>query len=443
MREEYKMANALEGFEPTPYDPELPARRFLRAYNKPNDARQDAAFDQSRAEGGKDLVCWISGVGVMEFVAAYDDVLCVFPEAHAAILAAKHGAEPFVKYTKTLGYSDDICSFCRINIAYSHVLKDDAPDAPAELMEAFEAAPKLPRPDFIVVSNNTCSLVPKWYGEMARYFNVPFFCIDTPYWQGTDTPQDQIDYMNRQFKDLIAFLEDVTGRPFDQERFDEVQQVAAATGEQWTAALDAGFQKPCPADGFTWFNFLTPVMASRFAPGCLDAIKYLTQEENELAAKGETLYPAEEKYRILFDGIAVWPWLRFTSETLQQHGVNVVASMHTRCWSLHYEPGNLESLALAYLGRAVNRDFEYNVQERVRICKEGQIDGILVHVNRSCQVVNAMQHAVLTEVGRRCDIPVAFFDGDHCDPLLFSKAQYETRVQALVEAMEAQKEAKA
>ena len=40
-------------------------------------------------------------------------------------------------------------------------------------------------------------------------------------------------------------------------------------------------------------------------------------------------------------------------------------------------------------------------------------------------------------------VPVAGFDGDQADPRNFNAAQYETRVQGLVEAMEANKQAKA
>ena len=39
-------------------------------------------------------------------------------------------------------------------------------------------------------------------------------------------------------------------------------------------------------------------------------------------------------------------------------------------------------------------------------------------------------------------VPCAGFDGDQADPRNFNEAQYETRVQGLVEAMEANKAAK-
>ena len=46
------------------------------------------------------------------------------------------------------------------------------------------------------------------------------------------------------------------------------------------------------------------------------------------------------------------------------------------------------------------------------------------------------------QIGEACDIPVTSFDGDQADPRNFSEAQYDTRVQGLVEIMDANKAAK-
>ena len=43
------------------------------------------------------------------------------------------------------------------------------------------------------------------------------------------------------------------------------------------------------------------------------------------------------------------------------------------------------------------------------------------------------------QIGAECDIPVVSFDGDQADPRNFSEAQYDTRVQGLMEIMEARK----
>ena len=43
------------------------------------------------------------------------------------------------------------------------------------------------------------------------------------------------------------------------------------------------------------------------------------------------------------------------------------------------------------------------------------------------------------QIGEECNIPVTSFNGDQADPRNFNEAQYATRVQGLVEAMEANK----
>ena len=67
------------------------------------------------------------------------------------------------------------------------------------------------------------------------------------------------------------------------------------------------------------------------------------------------------------------------------------------------------------------------------------MDGVLVHYNRSCKpwsgYMAEMQRRFTDDLG----VPCAGFDGDQADPRNFNEAQYETRVQGLVEAMEANK----
>ena len=45
-------------------------------------------------------------------------------------------------------------------------------------------------------------------------------------------------------------------------------------------------------------------------------------------------------------------------------------------------------------------------------------------------------------ITERTGCPSVIFDGDQTDPRVFSDAQYETRIQALLEMMEKNKEAK-
>lgn len=63
----------------------------------------------------------------------------------------------------------------------------------------------------------------------------------------------------------------------------------------------------------------------------------------------------------------------------------------------------------------------------------------MVHTNRSCKLWSGFMPEMSRQIGEVCGIPVASFDGDQADPRNFSEAQYDTRVQGLMEIMEANK----
>ena len=51
------------------------------------------------------------------------------------------------------------------------------------------------------------------------------------------------------------------------------------------------------------------------------------------------------------------------------------------------------------------------------------------------------QFEVQRQITEKTGVPSVIFDGDQTDPRAFSLAQYETRIQALVEMMEERKKA--
>ena len=67
--------------------------------------------------------------------------------------------------------------------------------------------------------------------------------------------------------------------------------------------------------------------------------------------------------------------------------------------------------------------------------KDFKVDGALFHSNRSCKGMDFKQYEIQRKLESELGIPSVIFDGDQTDPSVFSEAQYETRVQALVEMM--------
>ena len=144
----------------------------------------------------------------------------------------------------------------------------------------------------------------------------------------------------------------------------------------------------------------------------------------------------EEKYRVLWDGIACWPYLRYTYKTLKKLGINMVTSTYPKSWTVSYETGDIEGMARAYSANVYpNRNLNYDVANMVNLAKKFDLDGIIFHSNRSCKLMDFRQYEVQRRVLEECGVPSVIFDGDQTDPRLFSEAQYETRIQALAEMM--------
>ena len=60
-------------------------------------------------------------------------------------------------------------------------------------------------------------------------------------------------------------------------------------------------------------------------------------------------------------------------------------------------------------------------------------------MNRSCKLMSFVQYEMQRRVAEQTGLPYAGFDGDQADPRNFAKAQFETRLEGLVEVMEERK----
>ena len=153
--------------------------------------------------------------------------------------------------------------------------------------------------------------------------------------------------------------------------------------------------------------------------------------------KGESTFRGEEIHRIMFEGIACWPWLRATSTGLKSRGINMATTIYADAFGFIYDDFDGMCRAYSNVPNAIN--LELARDKRVNLCNEIGVDGLLVHTNRSCKLWSGFMYEMSRQIGEKCNIPVVSFDGDQADPRNFSEAQYDTRVQGLTEIMEARK----
>jgi benzoyl-CoA reductase/2-hydroxyglutaryl-CoA dehydratase subunit BcrC/BadD/HgdB len=150
----------------------------------------------------------------------------------------------------------------------------------------------------------------------------------------------------------------------------------------------------------------------------------------------------EEKYRVIWDGIACWANLSPTYKILKKYGINVVTSLYPDAWTLFYETNDLEGMARAYTYYHANRNVDFVSETMSDLAKDFAVDGVIFHSNRSCKLMDFTIYEQQRRIEEKLGIPSVIFDGDMTDPRVLSEGQYETRVQALVEMMERNKERK-
>ena len=351
-----------------------------------------------------------------------------YPENVGAGVAARKQADPYLQMAEgPLEYNNDICSYAKINPAYAEAMSDSG---------------ALVMPDFLLVANNICNQVTKWFENLSKTLNIPLFMIDTCYNSEDYVTESRVKYIRSQLDQCIKDLSEFTGKKWDEKRFIEVMDISAKNKELWIRANELLANDPAPMNGFELFNYMSTMVCNRGKASTTEILTQLNQEIDEHLKNGTSTYPVEQQYRVFWDGIACWPYLGHNLRTLKQYGINMVGSGYVKAWALDYESNDLDGMAKAYsYCPANNNNMSTFIKRRADAIKQFKCDGVIFHINRACKVMDCQQLEAHRRISEITGVPYVGFDGDQADYRNFSEAQFETRIQGLVEVMKARKEA--
>ncbi|MCI8761530.1 MAG: 2-hydroxyacyl-CoA dehydratase [Oscillospiraceae bacterium] len=382
------------------------------------DAYKNAIAAKERGE----KVAWVSSNFPVEIPETMG-IATVYPENQAAGIAARGAGTRMCEEAEADGYSNDICAYARISLAYAKLKSCPEQD--------------VAMPDVLLCCNNICNCMIKWYENLSRDLNVPLIMLDIPFNPDDEVSDAQVAYVKGQFLDAIKRLEEITGKKWSDEKFQEVMENSCRTSRAWLAATAMARYTPSPFNGFDLLNHMAVMVTARGKPEAAEAMETLLKEYQENHETGKSTFRAEEKYRIMFEGIACWPWLRVTSTGLKGRGINMVTTIYADAFGFDYDSFDNMIRAYCKVPNAIN--LETARDKRVKLCKDNSVEGLLVHTNRSCKLWSGFMPEMSRQIGAECGIPVVSFDGDQADPRNFSEAQYDTRVQGLAEIMDSRK----
>lgn len=365
-------------------------------------------------------VAWITSGGPVEPLVAMD-IIPVYPENHGAMIGSAKMGEDLCAKAEDMGYSSDLCSYARADIACS-VVKGGPIGG-------------LPRPDMLICCNNICGTVLKWYEVQARFYNVPLFIFDTPICHTAYSPEIA-RYVRTQIDEYILFLETVTQRKLDPDRMNEVGKLSLEGQRLWQKVLNTTAHKPSPMSAFDAFFFLALIVTLRGTRIAVDFYKELIEEMEQRLRDGVSSVP-NEKYRLLWDNLPVWYRLKWLSSKFSDHNACLVADTYTSAWcgTIKYIDENhfLDSMAEAYTRIYLNIGVDQMADEVLNMIRFYAIDGFVMHSNRSCKPYSFGQMDIMRIVRKKTGIPVLMIEADMTDPRNFSESQVETRIDAFME----------
>lgn len=402
-------------------DPEK-ERRKIKSVGKMKEIMTTYYIEAKTAREAGKKVAWITSGGPVEFLIAMD-VIPVYPENHGAMVGASKMGVGLCEKAEEMGYSRDLCSYARSDIACS--VTNGGPIG------------GLPAPDFLVCCNNICGTVLKWYEVAARFYNVPLFVLDTPFIH--DRMSDAAKrYVIRQTHDYIEFLEDRCGRKMDPDRMREVGRLALQGLRLWQEVLDTTTHKPAPMTAFDAFFHLALIVTLRGTQIAVDYYRQLLAEMKQRIQDGISMVP-NEKYRLLWDNLPVWYRTKWLSDKFAAHQACLVADTYTAAWSgvMHLidEDNFIETGAVAYSSVYINVSLDIMFETLKKMIQKYDVDGLVMHSNRSCKPYSLGQYDLQRMVMRELNIPTLVIEADMVDERAFSESQIETRIDAFMETL--------
>ena len=143
--------------------------------------------------------------------------------------------------------------------------------------------------------------------------------------------QPLIDYCVRQFKDLEDFLADLTKRPFDHDRFENVLLLSQEASDCWRSILKLGKNIPAPINAIDAFIHLAPIVTLRGTQTSVDYYKLLLAEVEERIRDGVSSIP-EENYRVLWDNLPIWFCLNRLGKFFAEQKCAITTATYTNSW---------------------------------------------------------------------------------------------------------------
>ncbi len=258
------------------------------------------------------------------------DIPIITNQWWSAYISAKQLSGRYFNAMVEKGFPANSCKYCSLGLACT--LADDPETAPWG---------GLPKPS-VLVARLTCDCIQHVFGMWAKELDSEFYPMEAPAWEHKEVDwfahskdawervyqPDRIEQMVAEMEDLIALLEERTGRKFDMAKLERLmEKINEQEGYIWEAAKAIGEARPCPV---SIADQMPNVMIPQWHRGSDWAVAHAKKFRDEVFDRIEKGLGASnnEKLRLMWIGAGVWHDPGFYQALEEKMGAVFVWSMY-------------------------------------------------------------------------------------------------------------------
>lgn len=332
-------------------------------------------------------------------------------EAMSCFISGTNCEQPFLAQTEAEGFPETMCSYHRIFLG-----------------AAINGL--VPKPKCTIYTNLACDGNMMTFPYLKEKYMIPGFYIDVPY----EKNQDSVDYVAQQLRELKIFLEDISGNKITDERLREVMSTSNQAALNYQKQL---YMRKDHDPATTLTNELYSIFMCHLLAGSPEALKY-----TEMLLEDVKNAPKEEGLHILW--MHIMPFLQEPLKEVFNYSKNVHISA---CDFVAdgFKPMASDDPYEALADKMVNCIFNGSIKQRIdhakKLAEITEADGGILFTHWGCKGTIGASSLIKSSL-EDSGLPTMILDGDGCNPANSSDGQVSTRLQAFLEMLEKNKEAK-
>ena len=334
------------------------------------------------------------------------------------------------------------------------------------LLDKYALGGPFPKPDFrwqthVCYMHAKCDAV----ASHLEGADVPCYAIDIAVGHYSAEKKHKLRYLVDQMHDGIEWLEQVTGRKYNDERLIEAVSNEYRTAALWAQICSLNKNIPAPLDEKTLFTFQSLHTLMRETGELVSFFKELKEEIEDRVARGVAAVPVEN-CRLVSTGQPPWSMVKVW-RYIQQYGAVSVGSLYTYTLSTPWEISedgtltpvktleelgitiqNREDALMAMTGLNMKiptyggfHDVDPEGRLMGKFMKDWHVDGVMMHLNHGC-IAAGLGFLEGRRQMLKLGIPVMSYEGSVADERELDEARVFNRLDIFLESLGLKKRSK-